>query len=177
MKKLDTNWLSPDKIRILKRISFKSKLNPNVIGNIIYTRSFTNEYKLKLEKNEENEVDDIERIRSLMDDEYPRYDCYPNDSLDSSILNAVREIFPESSVENNLIIHELELEEIRLSIQSKIAICSNMNICWDENMNLKCNRYCLNIFSTLDKNEFSNLCFEAKIQKSDVEKLSTLEFK
>lgn len=176
MKKLDRNCLCPDKIRILKRISFKSKLNPNVIGNIIYTRLLTNEYKLKSEKDEEIEVDDIERIRSLIYNEYPRYDCYPNDSLDCSILNAIREIYPDSYVENNLIVHESDLENLSLFKQSKIAVPSNMNICWDENMNLDCNRSNFNIYSTNNCFDFKIQTFNAKIQKIDRVKLSTLKF-
>lgn len=177
MEKQNANWLSYDKFRILKKISFKSKLNPNVIGYIIYTRLLTNEYKLKSEENEEIEVDQIKRILSLMEDEYPKKDSYPNDSLDVSIINAVKEIFPESSVENNLIVHESDLEKISQFKQSKIVIPSNMNICWDENVSEDCNSYNLIIYSTTNYFDFQNRTFNAKIQKIDRVKLSTLEFK
>ena len=103
--------LEPNEFRILKhiQISTDAKFNgyPNL--SIIYKRKFSDDYKFSQPKPEENTAKN--RIIRLMN-EYPKQENYPNDRIDEIILKSIMDVYPNTSLRNELIVFNVDLEKI-----------------------------------------------------------------
>ena len=103
--------LELNEFRILKHIQFSTDAKfagfPN--KSVIYKRKFSNNYKFSQSEPEENTLEN--RMGRLMSD-FPKQQNYPNDRIDEIILKAISDIYPNTTVRNELIVFNVDLEKI-----------------------------------------------------------------
>lgn len=114
--------LNVDEFKVLKQIIIidDKKFGETTIGNILYNRDFSNNYKFKkdLENNEESDI-----LRLLK--EYPKQENYPNDRIDDIIFKSVKDEYPKSILHNHLIIFNTDIEKLE-RLKNKNKLCGIM---------------------------------------------------
>jgi len=90
-----------DQMGVAKIITINAPTKYGVmdIGCIVYKRSFYPKYRFE----------ESQKPKSFMD-EYPIQSSYPHDELDTAILEAIKESYPESKLHNKLIVFNTDIE-------------------------------------------------------------------
>lgn len=105
----EISCLPIDDIRIIKLIRISKKVqNISVDGHIVYTRTFSNTYKMQ----DNNKIKtETERFGELFNG--TPQSSYPNDEIDNLILTAVQTVYPEAEFFNKLLLFNVDEENNR----------------------------------------------------------------
>lgn len=125
------SFLPIEEMRILKQIIIVSDFPKDrelSVGYIVYERILTDRYKFK-ETNKKSDGFDY-----LID--FPKQELYPHDDVDDIILQAVKNLYPKSTLRNHHLIFNVDRENIdrlkdRQTVTSQISFTpdfSSLNI-------------------------------------------------
>lgn len=118
-----------DKMGVAKIITIYAPTKYGVmdVGFIAYKRAFYPKYRF----------DENQKPKSFMD-EYPIQSSYPHDELDTAILEAIKETYPESKLHNKLIAFNTDVEYLNRLIDrpsKSLEITVNPSFTYEEMMN------------------------------------------
>ncbi len=120
MKVKTITSLELKEFRILKHIQISTDAKFNGFPNlsIIYKRKFSDDYKFSQPEAEDNSIEN--RISCLIN-EYPKQENYPNDRIDEIFFKAIKDVYPNTSVRNELIVFNVDLEKIEKIKNRKLS--------------------------------------------------------
>jgi hypothetical protein len=102
------SWLEPKDMRILKQITIISNkaIGDYEVGQILYTRPFSSDYRLKELSKEEKESNSFDRMFGNNQSQYPA------DKMDLMILDAIKAKFPKTVCYSDTILFNTDIEKI-----------------------------------------------------------------
>ncbi|KAA6300006.1 MAG: hypothetical protein EZS26_003851 [Candidatus Ordinivivax streblomastigis] len=117
-----------DRMGVAKIITIYAPTKNGVmdVGFVAYKRSFYPKYRF----------DENQKPKSFMD-EYPIQSSYPHDELDTAILEAIKETYPESKLHNKLIAFNTDIEYLNWLIDrpsKPLEIIVNPHFTYEEMM-------------------------------------------
>jgi len=93
-------------MRIIKLIRISKKVkNINIDGQIVYTRTLSDTYKMKKHNKEKTEQERFNELVSAISQS-----SYPNDEIDGLILKAVQTMYPDANVFNKSLFFNIDKE-------------------------------------------------------------------
>lgn len=116
IKKMDSviRILSEETICVIKHITITEvdKFGNNHKANIIYLRTFSNEYKMHKKKLIDEKEDFKRKTYGIPEDEYP------SDRFDKDLLEMLQQRYPTSKVKSNLMLFKTNLNNLQAEIES-----------------------------------------------------------
>ena len=178
MKLLEMNeWKIVKQINIVSKNSFGVDIT---IGYIIYEREISPDYKYIDDESEDG-------ITKLLN--YPKQNCFPSDDIDLSIVNAIKEKFPNSFVSNYQIVFDTDKERFshllsRPNEQAFLEIrpnFSNIDLNALRGITIEIFRKKINVYQDFTLDSIKNLYFIGECEydnsRTIFEKLDKINFK
>jgi predicted aldo/keto reductase-like oxidoreductase len=117
MDKKTISWLELKDMRILKQIILISNkaIGDYEVGQILYTRPLSKEYRFKKLSNEEKETNSFDRMFNNDQNKYPV------DKMDLMILDAVKSKFPKSVCNSDTILFNTDIEKLLILKNKQVS--------------------------------------------------------